>query len=90
MGWFGGGAKKEYTKLTQEEQNQSVSFAKLLETVALAVPSMRVRFSTSHPKDMSDDVLHVMAKYNNICAKLTNIWIGATTASSADSFRTPF
>lgn len=44
-----------------------VNFAKLLELVAQIAPDLRVRFSTSHPKDMSDDVLHTMAKYPNIC-----------------------
>jgi len=41
-------------------------FPKLLELVATTVPHMRIRFTTSHPKDMSDDVLHVIAQYNNI------------------------
>ena len=44
-----------------------VNFANLLEMVAQAAPNMRIRFSTSHPKDMLDDVLYVMAKYDNIC-----------------------
>lgn len=44
-----------------------VTFADLLETVALISPELRVRFSTSHPKDITDDVLHTMAKYENIC-----------------------
>jgi tRNA-2-methylthio-N6-dimethylallyladenosine synthase len=39
----------------------------LLEKVALISPKLRVRFSTSHPKDITDDVLHTMAKYHNIC-----------------------
>lgn len=43
------------------------NFANLLEAVALIAPDLRVRFSTSHPKDMTDDVLHTMAKYENIC-----------------------
>ncbi len=46
---------------------QGVTFAQLLEQVALISPLLRVRFSTSHPKDITDDVLHTMAKYNNIC-----------------------
>jgi tRNA-2-methylthio-N6-dimethylallyladenosine synthase len=45
----------------------AVTFALLLERVALISPLLRVRFSTSHPKDITDDVLHTMAKYNNIC-----------------------
>ncbi len=44
-----------------------VTFAGLLEKVAQVNPDLRVRFSTSHPKDITDDVLHVMAKYENIC-----------------------
>lgn len=44
-----------------------VNFAKLMVIVAEIAPDLRVRFSTSHPKDMSDDVLHAMAKYPNIC-----------------------
>ncbi|MFL5811722.1 MAG: tRNA (N6-isopentenyl adenosine(37)-C2)-methylthiotransferase MiaB [Flavisolibacter sp.] len=46
---------------------EPVTFARLLELVALISPSLRVRFSTSHPKDITDEVLHVMAKYENIC-----------------------
>jgi tRNA-2-methylthio-N6-dimethylallyladenosine synthase len=44
-----------------------VSFANLLEMVALINPELRVRFSTSHPKDITDDVLYTIAKYDNIC-----------------------
>jgi tRNA-2-methylthio-N6-dimethylallyladenosine synthase len=44
-----------------------VTFAGLLEKVALISPLLRVRFSTSHPKDITDDVLYTMAKYHNIC-----------------------
>ena len=43
------------------------TFALLLEAVAKISPLLRVRFSTSHPKDITDDVLHTMAKYENIC-----------------------
>ncbi|MBS1918863.1 MAG: tRNA (N6-isopentenyl adenosine(37)-C2)-methylthiotransferase MiaB [Bacteroidetes bacterium] len=46
---------------------RTVTFAKLLEMVAQISPLLRVRFSTSHPKDITDDVLHTMAKYENIC-----------------------
>lgn len=45
----------------------TTNFAQLMEMVALVSPDLRVRFSTSHPKDMTDDVLEVMAKYDNIC-----------------------
>lgn len=44
-----------------------VDFADLLEMVALACPGLRIRYSTSHPKDMTDKVLAVMARYDNIC-----------------------
>ncbi|MFZ5978737.1 MULTISPECIES: tRNA (N6-isopentenyl adenosine(37)-C2)-methylthiotransferase MiaB [Hydrotalea] len=50
-----------------EADNTSVNFAQLLEKVALVNPLLRVRFSTSHPKDITDDVLYIMAKYKNIC-----------------------
>ncbi len=46
---------------------QTVGFPRLLESVAEAVPQMRIRFMTSHPKDMSDEMLHVMAAHQNIC-----------------------
>lgn len=46
---------------------REVTFAALLEMVAEIDPSLRVRFSTSHPKDITDDVLHTMARYENIC-----------------------
>ena len=49
------------------ENNASTTFAMLLETVALISPTLRVRFSTSHPKDITDEVLFTMAKYPNIC-----------------------
>ena len=65
--WTGGGLKKDYDKLSEEEQEKSVSFAQLLDLVSLVSSDLRVRFSTSHPKDMNDDVLHVMAKRENIC-----------------------
>ena len=50
-----------------EAKDETVTFADLLEKVALISPLLRVRFSTSHPKDITDDVLHTMAKYENIC-----------------------
>jgi tRNA-2-methylthio-N6-dimethylallyladenosine synthase len=49
------------------DKDEIVSFAKLLEKVALISPLLRVRFSTSHPKDITDEVLFTMAKYENIC-----------------------
>ena len=50
-----------------ESPNRFFTFAMLLEAVAQISPLLRVRFSTSHPKDITDDVLHTMAKYENIC-----------------------
>ncbi|QOI98206.1 MAG: tRNA (N6-isopentenyl adenosine(37)-C2)-methylthiotransferase MiaB [Flammeovirgaceae bacterium] len=44
-----------------------INFAELLELVAQIHPDLRVRFSTSHPKDITDEVLHTMARYENIC-----------------------
>jgi len=50
-----------------ESKDELVTFASLLEKVAIISPLLRVRFSTSHPKDITDDVLHTMSKYENIC-----------------------
>ncbi|MGH2644237.1 MAG: tRNA (N6-isopentenyl adenosine(37)-C2)-methylthiotransferase MiaB, partial [Chitinophagaceae bacterium] len=52
---------------TDTETNEIVNFADLLEMVAQINPALRVRFSTSHPKDITDEVLYTMAKYGNIC-----------------------
>jgi tRNA-2-methylthio-N6-dimethylallyladenosine synthase len=49
------------------ENEQSVCFAELLESVAQISPLLRVRFSTSHPKDITDNVMHTIARYENIC-----------------------
>ena len=50
-----------------EQNNETVSFAMLLEKVALVSTELRIRFSTSHPKDITDEVLFTIAKYENIC-----------------------
>ncbi len=63
--WTGGGLKKE--SYSPEEQATAVTFPQLLAQVAETDPTLRVRFSTSHPKDMSDEVLYTVAKYPNIC-----------------------
>lgn len=52
---------------TEPDGQTTVTFAQLLEKVALIDPRLRVRFSTSHPKDITDEVLHTMARYENIC-----------------------
>jgi tRNA-2-methylthio-N6-dimethylallyladenosine synthase len=54
-------------KWENPETKEKVSFANLLEMVALVDPSLRVRFSTSHPKDITDEVLYTIVKYENIC-----------------------
>lgn len=54
-------------KWINPETNQSVNFANLLEQVALVHPDLRVRFSTSHPKDITTEVLTTITKYENIC-----------------------
>lgn len=61
---------KEVTLLGQNVNSYQcgeVTFPKLLSTIAEAVPDMRIRFTTSHPKDMSDETLHVIAEHPNIC-----------------------
>ena len=50
-----------------EQNGKQVTFALLMEKVALISPLLRVRFSTSHPKDITDEVLFTIAKYENIC-----------------------
>lgn len=64
--WGGGGLKKDI--LAKGDLSGTVGFAELMERVAQVSPLLRVRFSTSHPKDMTDEVLHVMAKYPNVCS----------------------
>ncbi|MEY3237425.1 MAG: hypothetical protein RI883_1526 [Bacteroidota bacterium] len=54
----------------KDETINTTNFAQLMEMVALVDPELRVRFSTSHPKDMTDDVLEMMAKYENICSSI--------------------
>lgn len=65
--WYGGGLKKDFDKASEIAKASAVYFADLLKMVAEAVPNMRIRFSTSNPQDMSDDVLHAIADYKNIC-----------------------
>lgn len=54
-------------KWKDEVLETTITFAQLLEKVALISPQLRVRFSTSHPKDITDEVLYTIAKYDNIC-----------------------
>lgn len=50
-----------------KEDGTKILFPQLLRIVAQAIPGMRIRFSTSHPKDMSDETLHVIAEEPNVC-----------------------
>ncbi|HEV7349772.1 tRNA (N6-isopentenyl adenosine(37)-C2)-methylthiotransferase MiaB [Telluribacter sp.] len=54
-------------KWSSSDGTEQVNFAQLLEQVALVSPNLRVRFSTSHPKDITDEVLYTIKKYDNIC-----------------------
>jgi tRNA-2-methylthio-N6-dimethylallyladenosine synthase len=75
--WSGGGQKKDLSPdvvhaalnhlLSEEEQNKFITFADLLEMAAQVHPDLRIRFSTSNPRDMTDAVIHSMSKYENIC-----------------------
>lgn len=65
--WYGGGLKKDFVKATEFQKATAVDFAQLLEMVATGFPKMRIRFSTSNPQDMHESVLHVIAKYPNVC-----------------------
>jgi len=65
--WYGGGLKKDFKSATEMQKATATDFAQLLSMVADAQPTMRIRFSTSNPQDMTEDVLHAMAKHDNIC-----------------------
>jgi len=62
-----GTESSEAEKIRDSVETATVNFANLLEMVALINPDLRVRFSTSHPKDITDEVLHTIKKYDNIC-----------------------
>jgi len=64
---------------TLDERKKTITFANLLEMVAFVSPMLRVRFSTSHPKDLTDDVLFTIKKYENIC---NNIHLPVQSGSS--------
>ncbi|MFY0603856.1 MAG: tRNA (N6-isopentenyl adenosine(37)-C2)-methylthiotransferase MiaB [Flavobacteriaceae bacterium] len=65
--WYGGGLKKDFKKASEMAQATAVNFAQLLDMCATEFPKIRFRFSTSNPQDMSLDVIHTMAKHENIC-----------------------
>ena len=56
-----------YHWIDKQNSSHNTNFAQLLEMVAKISPQLRVRFSTSHPKDISDEVIYTMAMYSNIC-----------------------
>lgn len=68
--WYGGGAKKDFEKASREARENSCRFSGLLSRVAEAFPRMRIRFCTSNPHDMTDDVLDAIASHPNICRYL--------------------
>jgi tRNA-2-methylthio-N6-dimethylallyladenosine synthase len=59
--------KARLEKKEKQEEVEVINFANLIEMVAKVSPLLRVRFSTSHPKDITDEVLYTMKKYDNIC-----------------------
>ena len=65
--WYGGGLKKDFVTASEIQKVTAVNFEMLLEMVAVGFPKMRIRFSTSNPQDMHEGVLHIIAKYPNIC-----------------------
>ena len=68
--WYGGGMKKDYGKASELQKQTALSFDKLLRLVAKTFPEMRIRFTTSNPQDMSLDVLHTIAEFDNICKQI--------------------
>lgn len=84
---------KEVTLLGQnvnsyhyEENGTVTTFADLMEQVALLSPELRVRFATSHPKDISDELIHVIAKYPNVC-KFIHLPVQAGSTSMLQRMR---
>ncbi|MGK0323224.1 MAG: tRNA-2-methylthio-N6-dimethylallyladenosine synthase, partial [Psychroserpens sp.] len=65
--WYGGGLKKDFVKASEMQKATAVHFPQLLELCAKSQPKMRIRFSTSNPQDLTLDVIHTMAKFDNIC-----------------------
>ena len=68
--WYGGGAKKDFEKASREARENACRFSGLLSRVAEAFPRMRIRFCTSNPHDMTDDVLDAIVSHPNICRYL--------------------
>lgn len=61
---------KGKAQIEKASEPESVNFSNLLEMVANVHPDLRIRFSTSHPKDITDDVLYTMKRYENICKNI--------------------
>lgn len=78
--WYGGGLKKDFKNASEIAKATAVDFAQLLDMVATDLPKLRIRFATSNPQDMSLDVIHSMAKHENICKY---IHLPVQTGSSA-------
>lgn len=64
--WFGGGIKKDFSTASPFQKATIIRFADLLELVARSVPKMRISFSTSNPYDLLENVIKVIAHYENI------------------------
>ena len=56
-----------YEQINERGESEVIDFSTLLRIIAELVPNMRIRFTTSHPKDMSDKTLEVIAQYDNLC-----------------------
>ena len=65
--WYGGGLKKDFKKASEIQRKTSINFAKLLDIVAKSFPKFRIRFTTSNPQDMDNEVLITMKAHKNIC-----------------------
>ena len=65
--WSPNAELKGKAQIERAGETETVNFAQLLEQVARVHPDLRIRFSTSHPKDITDEVLHTMHRYDNIC-----------------------
>lgn len=65
--WYGGGLKKDFKNASEIAKASALDFSHLLDLAATQFPKIRFRFSTSNPQDMNLDVIHTMAKHDNIC-----------------------
>lgn len=68
--WSPDSSLKGKAQIERSKDVETVNFAELLEMVAEVSPELRVRFSTSHPKDITDEVLYTMKKHENICKQI--------------------